>query len=180
MANFALFFPILLENEGYYSNVQGDTGGETWEGISRNNFPNWKGWEVIDSYKENENFPHILRSDNNLQQLVESFYKPEFWDIIKGDEILNQSLANFIADFGVNSGISIPIKHVQQILGVDVDGKIGPATLQALNSVSEPDFFNELKQARIKFYHDVVSAHPSDEKFLSNWLERTNSFIYKA
>lgn len=180
MANFDLFFPILLQNEGFYSNAKDDTGGETWEGISRNNFPTWPGWTIVDSYKSNENFPHILRADTHLAGLVKSFYKPTFWDAIQGDNMSNQSLCNFLADWGVNGGVMVPIKHVQSILMLQVDGIVGPETLSAINGNSNEVFFNTIKAARLQFYHDVEVAHPSDSQFLSNWTERTNSFSFSS
>lgn len=186
MADFKIFFPTLEENEGFYANVSGDSGGETWIGISRANYPEWAGWSIIDSYKQNGSFPstqyanRVLKQDQNLMNLVIQFYHDTEWHTIDGDQINNDSLADFIADWCVNAGFTTPIKHLQSILGVDQDGKFGPATLAALNSGDGASIFSQLKQARIAFYHAVVAAHPQDQKFLSNWLERTNSFQYKS
>lgn len=185
MADFLLFFPTLEENEGFYANVHGDSGGETWIGISRNNYPSWSGWAIIDSYKINSGFPStayankVLKADGNLMALVVEFYRNTEWHTIDGDQINNDSIADFIADWCVNAGFTTPIKHLQQILGVDVDGKIGPNTIQAINNADGQTLFNGLQTARIQFYHAVVAAHPSDEQFLEQWLERTNSFQYK-
>jgi len=82
-------------------------------------------------------------------------------------------------DWGVNAGMSIPIKHLQQILGVTVDGKIGPNTLQTLNEANQQSVFNALKASRIQFYHAVIAAHPDYQKFLPEWLERTNEMTFK-
>lgn len=183
MADFKLFFPILLRQEGYYSNVKGDTGGETWEGISRNNYPAWSGWSIVDSYKGRSDFPHVLRLDASLQDKVLQFYKSSQWDTIEGDKINNQSIANFIADWGVNAGMSTPVKHAQKVLNFpadSIDGKMGPHTLSAINIADGPTFFASMKQDRINFYHAIVASHPIDQKFLSDWLERTNSFTYTA
>jgi lysozyme family protein len=178
MANFSIFFPILLKQEGYYANKPGDSGGETWEGIARNYYPAWSGWAIVDSYKSQPNFPTSLRADQNLANSVYAFYKSSQWDPLKGDSITNQSIANYIADWGVNAGLSTPVKHAQQIVGTTVDGKMGPATLAAINSADGATFFAALKAARIQFYHDVVTAHPEDRQFLSDWLARANYFTY--
>lgn len=180
MADFNKFLPILLKQEGYYSNAAGDTGGETWEGISRNNCPAWSGWLIVDSYRHLPDFPRNLRADTDLQAKVNAFYKTSQWDAIQGDLILNQSLANFIADWGINAGMSTPVKHLQEILSIAVDGKVGPHTLAAINGADWPDLFAKLQGARKQFYLDVVRAHPGNKQFLSNWLERTASFIYEA
>ncbi len=179
MANFSIFFPILLKQEGYYANKPGDSGGETWEGISRNNYPAWSGWPIVDSYKARPDFPTILRSDSTLQSKVLTFYKSSQWDTIQGDNINNQSIANYLADWGVNAGISVPVKHVQQIVGTFVDGKMGPATIAAINAANGPQLFTALQASRIAFYHAVVTAHPQDAQFLSDWLARANYFTYQ-
>ena len=179
MANFQIFWPILLNDEGFYANKPGDTGGETWEGISRNNYPNWVGWSIVDSHKGRPDFPHCLRADTTLQALVITFYENHFWEEMQGDAINNQSIANMIGDWGVNAGLSVPVKHTQIILGVDVVGVLGPKTLAAINGANQQDFFNKLKAARIQFYHDVVAAHTNDSQFLGDWLQRTNSITFQ-
>jgi len=185
MADYNLFLPILMENEGYYVSAERaefihDSGGETWRGISRNNFPHWMGWSIIDSYKDKSNFPKSLRADTDLQDLVNAFYKPTFWDVIQGDNINNQSIANFMADWGVNAGPSVPIKHAQEILGLAQDGKFGPKTLAAINLVNGLDFFRKLQASRKQFYLDIVTAHPEKGGNLYNWLDRNASFQYIA
>jgi lysozyme family protein len=180
MADFKLYWPLLVQNEGYYANVAGDSGGETYMGVSRVNYPNWQGWEIVDSYKGNPNFPHILRSDNTLTADVQVFYITTFWDVLQGDKINNQSIANFIADWGINAGLTIPVKHTQEILNVNNDGKVGPVTLAAINNADGQSLFTSLQTARIAFYNAVVAAHPSDSQFLADWVSRTNSFSYQA
>ena len=44
-------FEGVIKHEGYYANVSGDRGGETYMGVARNLHPNWEGWPVIDLYK---------------------------------------------------------------------------------------------------------------------------------
>jgi len=186
MADFKLFWPILSRNEGYYANDPADSGGETWRGISRYNFPAWSGWAIIDSYKTGGKFASAkaanvaLKPVVALEEKVIAFYKSSQWDTIRADEIQNQSIANFLADWGVNAGMSVPAKHVQRLLGLTVDGKIGPATLAAINGTSGADLFRKLQADREQFYHDVVAAHPDNKKFLKTWLERNASFKYIA
>lgn len=191
MASFLKAFPIIENNEGFYAHVPGDSGGETWIGIARNANPSWAGWAIIDSLKINGTWPgatykdqvayanRLLRTKVQLQNLVISFYQNTEWHQIEGDSIQNDSIADFILDWGVNAGMTVPIKHVQQIIGVDPDGKVGPATLHALNAANQENVFNALKAARIEFYHAVIAAHPSYEKFLPEWLERTNEMTFK-
>jgi len=189
MADFKIFEPILLKQEGGYANKKNDSGGETWMGIARNYYPKWSGWTILDANKNHlpsndyagwKAFSIYLRTLPNLQILVDSFYKKTFWDQMQGDLIANQSIANFIGDWGVNAGLGVPIKHAQKILGLLQDGGLGPKTLAAINSVDGLSFFTKMKQERIQFYYDVIKAHPEDKQFLSGWLERTNYFKYQS
>lgn len=186
MAKFVIFWPTLSRNEGGYvsqkeAEAKNDSGGETYEGIARAKHPDWPGFVLIDSYKAQATFPAILSRDHTLQQMVLTFYKGQFWDVLQADNIDNQSIANMLADWGVNAGPSIPAKHIQIILGVDEDGIIGPGTIAALNkaiSVTGPELMEELKAARIEFYKEVVEAHPNQAGELDGWIARTNRFVY--
>jgi lysozyme family protein len=82
----------LLKHEGNYANDVDDKGGETYCGISRNNFPNWIGWNIIDHYKNSEHFNEHLKSDFNLQAHVEDFYKINFWNKMNCDIVAELSL----------------------------------------------------------------------------------------
>ena len=66
-------------------------------------------------------------------------------------DALNSGCDCVVFDFGVNSGPSRAIKFAQQIVKVNVDGVLGPATLQAINSFNVPKFINSLCDARLAF-----------------------------
>ena len=53
-----------MEHEGGYVDDRDDRGGETYRGISRNNFPDWKGWKKIDGFKPVDAV--ILRSSRKI------------------------------------------------------------------------------------------------------------------
>lgn len=43
---------ILRNEQGYWLDPDGiDSGGRTYKGISENNFPNWKGWKIINKHE---------------------------------------------------------------------------------------------------------------------------------
>lgn len=192
MADFKLFEPLLLAQEGGWCNKPGDKGGETWEGIAYNFYPKWAGWPIVFGIKASLNFPPTgwsnqevnylnaaLRADDALDALVDKFYECSEWDTINADQIQNQSIANFLVDWEVNCGEGAPIKHTQMILGISpIVINMGPKTLAGINGNSNQTFFGQLQAARVQYYHDVVANNPADEQFLSNWLERTASFQF--
>lgn len=128
MANFEAAYKKLKENEGGYSDVAGDAGGETYAGITSRDYPKWPGWKIVRSKprKHNEKIPE-------LDKMKSEFYKSEFWDKIRGDEIDNQEYAYHLLDMAVNKGHGTAIKLAQDALGIAETGKICDDTLNAIN-----------------------------------------------
>lgn len=112
MADFKTAFDITNGNEGGYSNDPNDHGGETYAGITRKNFPNWKGWTIVDSHKPIH--AGSIINDISLKELTQEFYRRNFWEPLKGDEIQNQELANQVYDFAVNAGVPQALKLLSQ------------------------------------------------------------------
>lgn len=112
MADFKIAYDITNENEGGYSNVADDHGGETYAGITRRNFPSWKGWGIVDLFKPLKQGQII--NDAILRHFQEDFYKENFWDKINGDEIQSQELANQVYDFAVTAGVGAALKLLNQ------------------------------------------------------------------
>lgn len=186
MADFNSFWPILSNNEGLWSNAEGDSGGATWRGISYNNYPGWSGWAVVESVLPD--FKHatasqanpVLKGNADLQAKVLAFYKKSQWDVVLADQINNQSIADYICDWGVNAGFSVPVKKLQAILGLTVDGQFGPNTLNATNGADQADLFSKLHDSRVAFYKSLAAAKPNLAKFLNTWLTRCDSIKFSA
>ena len=82
MKTFDELFEGVIKHEGYYANVKGDKGGETYMGVARKLHPKWEGWKYIDSYKEMHgkiewNFKLDIPE---LTQLVKDFYRKTFYE----------------------------------------------------------------------------------------------------
>jgi len=172
MANFQIAFEkYILPNEGGYAFVPGDKGGETYAGISRVYFPTWKGWDFIDRQKKpikNNTKFHELDSD------VRDFYYA-LWNDNNFGLIKSQEVANIFFDFFVNSANSA-IKAVQKLLGLPADGHLGSITLGKINSLDPASLHDKILQRRKEFYQAIVNRDPSQQKFLSGWLRRLDSF----
>lgn len=128
MAIFSKAWLITGKNEGGYCNTVNDNGGETYRGITRKNFPNWEGWPEVES-------AHLKTGQiiTSLEPLVEQFYITNFWNPIKGDEIINQDAANELFDNSVNTGIIKAVSLTQKALGIPITGKMDTTTLNMLN-----------------------------------------------
>lgn len=113
MGDFLTSYRKTAISEGGYANDPKDHGGETWRGISRNNFPRWEGWVRIDSYKKLSGFPAMLKNDGDLELLVLKFYRKNFWNVIRGDEIKAQPICDQVYDMAVNAGNGTAIMLAQ-------------------------------------------------------------------
>lgn len=134
MSNFNFSYDKTAINEGGYANDSADAGGETWKGIARKMHPSWAGWAIIDSYRSKPGFPGILKNDQHLDGLVKEFYKTNFWQVIRGDEIISHEIAASIYDSAVNMGPKQAIILAQRSLGVPETGHMDNLTLDKLNN----------------------------------------------
>lgn len=175
MANFSLFIPILQKIEGGYQNLSGDKGNYNSLGqrVGTNHGISAKFYEGIIGRP-----PTVADMKNITLDKARQLYKKYFWDDVQGDSLVNQSVANLIADHAVNSGESPIGTIVQRILKNDfskniiVDGDIGPLTAKAINSVNQLSFFNKVKAARASYYYSLGG------EFLGSWLNRLKEFAY--
>jgi lysozyme family protein len=163
MADFNPAFEKVIADEGGYqlTDIPGDRGGQTYAGIARNPNPQWAGWHLID------------RKEFGLATpLVREFYKTNFWDRIRGDELTNQAVAETIYNFGVNAGIGVAIKLAQVIAGVAPDGAVGAKTLERLNLCTAEKFVPAYALAKIQRYVNICMKDRSQSKFLLGWIRR--------
>lgn len=134
MANFEKALELVLKNEGGYVNDPNDNGGETYKGISRRANPQWSGWKIIDGYKKKyKDFKKKLDSDNELQKCVKSLYRSNYWNPIKGDDLVHQDMAEEMFDAAVNFGITKAIKLAQKTVGFEQSGVMTNILVERLN-----------------------------------------------
>jgi len=166
MADFNPAFDKMIVDEGGYqlTTLAGDTGGMTYAGIARNPNPHWPGWNLID---------HGALNNPLLTGMVRNFYKAEFWDRIRGDEITNSVVAESIFNFGVNTGVKVAIKLAQLIVGATPDGAVGDVTLQKLNAIDGEAFRKAYALAKITRYADICNKNRTQSRFLLGWINRT-------
>lgn len=184
MASLEIAEKKTLKWEGGYCNVAGDRGGETIFGIARNMHPKLSLWAIMDNYKANfksfgkANYKELEKQcleNPEFKKEMDSFYKKQFWDKIKGDEIQSQEVANALYDFAVNSGTSRAVKSIQSVLGVVADGALGPKTIAAINTKDGKVLCNKLCDKRKAFFEEIAKRG-QNAKFLNGWLNRVKDF----
>lgn len=132
MANFIIAYKKTGGFEGGWNHVKGDRGGETYKGIARNYWPKWEGWKIVDKKKPLKHGAII--KDEALEQHVQKFYKKQFWDVVGGDQIEDQNIANTLYDFGVNAGHGRSIENIQKVLGMTATGKVSAELIKRINN----------------------------------------------
>ncbi|STP14286.1 Predicted Peptidoglycan domain [Helicobacter cinaedi] len=186
MANFEIAHKVTADCEGGYVNDKNDSGGETIFGIARNMWKDLPLWKIVDDYKkmvgdlsqkaERKELEKLCLGNAEFVAQKNAFYKAQFWDKIKGDEITSQAVAGNVYDFAVNAGVKQAVKTLQRALGVSDDGIFGNGTLTACNNAESANLNNDYCVGRENFYKDLVKRKPQNEKFLNGWLGRVKRF----
>jgi lysozyme family protein len=175
MANFNLFIPILQNVEGGYQNLSGDKGNfnSLGQNVGTNHGISARFYEGIIKRP-----PTVADMKAITKEKAKQLYKKYFWDAIWGDFIINQSVANLIADHAVNGGESTIGTIVQKILkndfgkAIKIDGDIAEKTSKAINSVNQQQLFNKIKASRSSYYSTIGG------EFLTGWLNRLKNFEF--
>ena len=176
MANYQNMIPFILKWEGGLSKNPNDfyakypvdaSGNHTNKGIA------WKVFSAVygtgaDAKKK---WYAMTPQDWSL------FYKKLYWDKIQGDAIKSQRIADALVNWAWGSGISIPSKAIQRIVGVTADGSIGPKTVKAINEGNEAQIFAKLQKANLDFF-DSLTKQPKYAMFKKGWDNRLND-LYK-
>jgi lysozyme family protein len=103
-------------------------------------------------------------------------YRKYYWPL-EFDE-LPPTIACEIFDHGVTAGMFLAIRLAQRAcraFGVHLtdDGKIGPATVQALQRAPAAAYIPVYRMAREGYYRAVAEELACGSRFLDGWLYRT-------
>ena len=153
MKTFDEIIEQVLEHEGGYVNDPKDLGGETKYGITKRFYPD------------------IDIKNLTIEQATE-IYKKDYWDKNKV-ESLPQNLWHIYFDMCVNMGKRTAVKVLQRAAvnkgrDIEVDGGLGPMTIGALKGVE----LDRVRAFRVKYYVDLITARPEQEKFYLGWFRR--------
>ncbi|WDF53905.1 glycoside hydrolase family 108 protein [Mucilaginibacter sp. KACC 22063] len=184
MAIFIIAFKITLGNEGGYANNPDDSGGETYMGVTRNYWPQWAGWAIVDQIMATkpQSINAALGGNSQLQADVQAFYKQNFWDVLSLDNLNGQQLGNQLFDTAVNMGTGIAGRFLQQGINniatnkITVDGMVGPITIAAANAIPEEQLYNQVIALRRQRYLNIIAANPSQFQFQNAWLSRLTPY----
>ena len=157
-------FQLMLAHEGGYVNHPKDPGGMTNLGVTK------RAWEAYTKRPTTEKEMRALTPAK-----VEPFYKSRYWDAVKANQ-LPVGLDFCLFDTCVNSGPSRASMILQGILGVVVDGAIGPHTVDAIHRQSNSDLIGHYCAARLAF----LKTLPTWPDFGKGWARRVKEVEAQA
>lgn len=160
MNNFDYAVATVLKHEGGYVFNPKDPGGETKYGISKKSFP-------AEDIK------------NLTEARAKEIYYQKFWLPNSFDKLTDPEIAAAALDTVVNHGRgAYLIQEAAQGIGLplSVDGKIGPDTVHALNTVVPKLYLNSLFEVREAYYKKLVQGNPSLAQFLPGWMTRISKW----
>lgn len=156
MRPFEDYLKVILKHEGGYVNNSLDPGGETKYGICKRSYPN-------------------LDIKNITIEQASKIYYTDYWIKLNLENIENEDLKLQVFDMAVNAGIKPAIKLLQSILGVTLDGIIGPRSEARIAQFEASQLVDLYKDSRIKYYTGLVKKNNNLSIFLNGWINRVNS-----
>ena len=170
--NFSKISPVIFQNEGGYVNDLDDAGGATNKGIS---WPIWQRYAKEDLGVE----PTLANLKKLTNEQAEIIYRKRYWEPSGFNNLKDPKLALMSYDWTITSGGAG--KQIQKLLNnefgqsLNVDGAIGPKTIDAMNSVPDSSKLAEkIADIRKAYYRNLADAKPKNAKFLTGWLNRVD------
>lgn len=156
MANANILLPFILRWEGGFVNDPTDRGGATNKGVTITT------WRQVGYDKDGDGDIDVddlkLLTNEDVRDRV---LVPHYWNRWKADTINDQKIANILVDWVWASG-SHGIKIPQRLLGVNVDGIVGPKTIEAVNFADPKSLFLAIYDERVKFINNIVERSVSE------------------
>jgi lysozyme family protein len=143
---------FVLAKEGGYTNDPADSGGPTNFGIALNRHPELTAEDIR----------------TMTPQRASDIYRNQYWAGICGDS-LPDGVDLVMLDISVNMGIHAAVECLQHVLGLTVDGVMGPQTLGATQAANPKKLVSQLTTERIKRYAGMAGW----PKYGQGWTARS-------
>ena len=138
----------------------GDGQGRTRFGLGEKSHP-----EIPSSFYTTANVMLAL-------SVAQATYRSVYWNRFQGDAIADDGVASCLLSFGINDGEAREVMMLQEVLGIPVDGVVGPQTLAKVNATPPIPLAAALRGAQANFYSGLVAKNPANQRFLAGWLAR--------
>ncbi|HWV83786.1 MAG TPA: TIGR02594 family protein [Hyphomicrobiaceae bacterium] len=168
---FDLALDHVLAMEGGWTDDPHDPGGPTNKGITLAVYARERGIEITSA-----NLAELKSDLRSIpDSLVRSIYETRYWQPARCPA-LRPSLALMHFDASVNHGVGAAARFLQEALGVEIDGEIGPITLRAAGIVEPRQTLARYAAIRRQRYR----ALPHFWRFGRGWLRRVEATLAAA
>jgi uncharacterized protein (TIGR02594 family) len=161
----------VLEMEGGYDDDPYDPGGPTNLGITLAVYARYKGIEITAD--------NIAALKSELKQIpvdtARRIYRDRYWLPAVCPQ-LPPALALFHFDAAVNQGVAGAARMLQQAVGVEIDGEIGPATLAVIAARPMQQTLGLYAEVRRQRYRSLAHFW----RFGKGWLARVDATLALA
>lgn len=171
---------ITLKHEGGFVNDPVDPGGATNWGVSIRFLKgagdgDGDGWLDGDIDHDGDIDVDDIKMMTKAQAIA--IYRTHFWDKYDYDKIKDFTVAARLFDMTVNMGAIQAGKIIQRAANnsgknLVVDGKVGPNTFKAINSVDPELLMSEIRLEHAHFYLKLIEQKPHLAKYKKGWLRR--------
>lgn len=162
--NFNACLTEVLEMEGGY--VDDPAGGPTNLGVTLPALQHWYGTGRVATVQDIKDL---------TPEAVAPLYHAGFWAASHCD-FLPVGIDLFVFDEGVNEGPGTANRHLQEALGITVDGLVGPMTINAALAAPAGRLIDKMAEVRIAYYRTL----PGFDSFGQGWLNRVANVSARA
>jgi lysozyme family protein len=152
-----------LREEGGYVDDPADPGGATNMGITLATYRQWADDPALGVPQIRGLTPRTARA----------IYRSLYWNPLRADA-LSAGVDLSVFDMGVNAGIWRSARLLQRALdftGDEVDGSIGPETLDAAARADPRSLIDDLARRQTAYYRSLADF----QTFGTGWLNRTEA-----
>ncbi len=161
----------VLEMEGGYTEDPYDPGGPTNFGITLAVFASFKGVHL-----EAGNLAELKADLKRIDpETVREIYRGRYWEPA-GCGALEPALALMHFDAAVNQGVGTAIRFLQEAVGAEADGEIGPETRSAILRTSVDAALVRYADIRRQRYRALSTFW----RFGRGWLNRVDRTLARA
>lgn len=166
-SSFAVAHRHVLAYEGGYSNHPNDPGGVTLNGIIQRVYNAWRRKKGLSGKR----LTPAMNGSGSWNRERDAIYRENYWLPIKCPT-LEPGVDAALYDYGVNSGTRRAAKVLQRMVGVKVDGRVGPITIAAANRRDPEALVKAICAEREAFFRWLAANKKGMNVFLRGWLRR--------
>jgi len=165
-ASDAAILADIKRSEGWpkYTNRKTDLGGPTKGGITLDTFRTWR------------KNPRLTAAD--LQKLTESEADAIYrWMFMRPFDMVPDPLRHYMIDLGVLRGPFRATTMLQEIVGTNADGWIGPQTIAAVEAFGATTTLIMIIGSRFTHIEARIRENPTQAEYRNGWRNRNRKFL---